>query len=315
MALDPVDPSKMLEDMSVGLAKGLTFDTIGAPVDIVSTLLTALGVPINPNQVGSSKWLKQKAGVNPESSSGMESFGNILSSMISPETLVKSLPLVAGAGAIKKHGSAASFDKFSLDKIGTGEGAQAYGHGIYLTDSEKVGQHYTTVAYEANKARLFDIENNIQVINAKLRSAQSVQRGKEAMSAEERSKLYSQKNTLSEELTKRKEVLGKNLYDVELPDSQLKFFLDLDKPLTKQTPQVQEKLSQFVPLSDKTGADFYKDLVAKSSPQEASRVLDLIGIKGNIYLDQMSRAKGQGTYNYVVFNPEILKIEKKRELK
>jgi hypothetical protein len=40
------------------------------------------------------------------------------------------------------HGSPHSFDRFSLDKIGTGEGAQAYGHGLYFAESEGVARQY-----------------------------------------------------------------------------------------------------------------------------------------------------------------------------
>lgn len=40
------------------------------------------------------------------------------------------------------HGSPHSFDRFSLDKIGTGEGAQAYGHGLYFAESEDVARSY-----------------------------------------------------------------------------------------------------------------------------------------------------------------------------
>jgi hypothetical protein len=40
------------------------------------------------------------------------------------------------------HGSPHSFDRFSLDKIGTGEGAQAYGHGLYFAESEDVARAY-----------------------------------------------------------------------------------------------------------------------------------------------------------------------------
>ena len=40
------------------------------------------------------------------------------------------------------HGSPHSFDKFSMDKIGTGEGAQAYGHGLYFADNEGVARSY-----------------------------------------------------------------------------------------------------------------------------------------------------------------------------
>jgi len=35
------------------------------------------------------------------------------------------------------HGSPHDFDKFSMQKIGTGEGAQAYGHGLYFAENPK----------------------------------------------------------------------------------------------------------------------------------------------------------------------------------
>jgi len=40
------------------------------------------------------------------------------------------------------HGSPHSFDKFSMDKIGTGEGAQAYGHGLYFAENENIAASY-----------------------------------------------------------------------------------------------------------------------------------------------------------------------------
>ena len=40
------------------------------------------------------------------------------------------------------HGSPHSFDKFDMSKIGTGEGAQAYGHGLYFADNEGVAKSY-----------------------------------------------------------------------------------------------------------------------------------------------------------------------------
>ena len=40
------------------------------------------------------------------------------------------------------HGSAADFDKFDIGKIGTGEGAQAYGHGLYFAEADLVGKEY-----------------------------------------------------------------------------------------------------------------------------------------------------------------------------
>jgi hypothetical protein len=40
------------------------------------------------------------------------------------------------------HGSPHDFDAFSMDKIGTGEGAQAYGHGLYFAENEGTAKSY-----------------------------------------------------------------------------------------------------------------------------------------------------------------------------
>jgi hypothetical protein len=43
---------------------------------------------------------------------------------------------------IAYHGSPHTFDRFDISKIGTGEGAQAYGHGLYFAESEDVANNY-----------------------------------------------------------------------------------------------------------------------------------------------------------------------------
>jgi hypothetical protein len=48
----------------------------------------------------------------------------------------------ATTGIRAYHGSPHDFDKFDMSKIGTGEGAQAYGHGLYFAESEPVAQGY-----------------------------------------------------------------------------------------------------------------------------------------------------------------------------
>ena len=45
-------------------------------------------------------------------------------------------------GIIAFHGSGADFDRFRLDKIGTGEGNQAFGYGLYFTESEDIAKFY-----------------------------------------------------------------------------------------------------------------------------------------------------------------------------
>ena len=46
------------------------------------------------------------------------------------------------SGIIAFHGSGADFDEFKLDKIGSGEGAQVYGYGLYFTEKESIAKYY-----------------------------------------------------------------------------------------------------------------------------------------------------------------------------
>jgi hypothetical protein len=50
--------------------------------------------------------------------------------------------LVQPEGIRAYHGSPHDFDRFDLNKIGTGEGAQAYGHGLYFAENEGVARSY-----------------------------------------------------------------------------------------------------------------------------------------------------------------------------
>jgi hypothetical protein len=51
-------------------------------------------------------------------------------------------PTDTDSGIIAFHGSGADFDQFRMDKIGTGEGNQAFGYGLYFTDSEDIAKFY-----------------------------------------------------------------------------------------------------------------------------------------------------------------------------
>jgi hypothetical protein len=57
------------------------------------------------------------------------------------------------------HGSPHKFDKFSMDNIGTGEGAQAYGHGLYFADSEDVAKGYREGLTKGNDNSTFYIND------------------------------------------------------------------------------------------------------------------------------------------------------------
>jgi hypothetical protein len=50
--------------------------------------------------------------------------------------------LEAVRGIRAYHGSPHKFDRFDMSKIGTGEGAQAYGSGLYLAEAEPVAKKY-----------------------------------------------------------------------------------------------------------------------------------------------------------------------------
>jgi len=64
---------------------------------------------------------------------------------LSPEEMVNAGLNIAGVAPIAHtvyHGSPHKFNKFDMSKIGTGEGAQAYGHGLYFAEAPKVADEY-----------------------------------------------------------------------------------------------------------------------------------------------------------------------------
>lgn len=63
-----------------------------------------------------------------------------MQSQIEPRQVV--VPTEERPGIIAFHGSGADFDRFELSKIGTGERAQAFGRGLYFTDSEDIAEFY-----------------------------------------------------------------------------------------------------------------------------------------------------------------------------
>ncbi len=64
-----------------------------------------------------------------------------------------------GAKRIKAyHGSPHDFDKFSTENIGTGEGAQAYGHGLYFAEREGTAEAYKTSG--KTKGSMYEVNIN-----------------------------------------------------------------------------------------------------------------------------------------------------------
>jgi hypothetical protein len=61
------------------------------------------------------------------------------------------------SGAIRAwHGSPHDFDRFSMDKIGGGEGVQAEGYGLYFAENPQVAQRYRDRVRDA-EGRLYEV--------------------------------------------------------------------------------------------------------------------------------------------------------------
>lgn len=54
----------------------------------------------------------------------------------------RAMPTAEKTGIRAYHGSPHDFDRFDLSKIGTGEGAQSYGHGLYFAENEGTARSY-----------------------------------------------------------------------------------------------------------------------------------------------------------------------------
>jgi hypothetical protein len=227
----------------------------------------------------------------------------------------------APAGITVYHGSPHVFDKFDSSKIGTGEGAQAYGHGIYTAESPDVAARYraTLTNFRPDHIERSLVDKGVSPDVANTYAQYAASTGGAKASFEEFAKQASEtapspyieqfRSRVRAELPKVKAALGDvggALYKVDLPDSAVAKMLDWDKPLSQQAPEVQaaaQNLPAFARNAD-TGADFYKMLAGTSvGPRysEAATMLQQQGIPGIRYLDGGSRADGAGTSNFVVF--------------
>jgi hypothetical protein len=59
-----------------------------------------------------------------------------------PPALAVGAAMKAPRGIRAFHGSPYDFERFDISKIGTGEGAQVYGHGLYFAENPKVARDY-----------------------------------------------------------------------------------------------------------------------------------------------------------------------------
>jgi len=158
------------------------------------------------------------------------------------------------------HGSPHDFDRFDMSKIGTGEGAQAYGHGLYFAENEGVAKGYRDTLKPGKGMGPEDTASRVLDLHGGDRDAaiatirQSIDRANANNAPyEEVQKLMQAKNILN---TSPEKATGR-MYEVSInadPDA----FLDWDKPLSEQPEAVRKALKQ---LDIATGNMSAKDRV------------------------------------------------------
>jgi hypothetical protein len=159
--------------------------------------------------------------------------------------------------------------EFDASKIGTGEGAQAYGHGIYYAENPDVAKGYR----KAMSGRTYEnIESNEILDSDSLfrnarKSVQETTGLQEFSAGYVTSKVltwmdegndvndFLKKNVVSDELKPAFETAIQSLkntrerssvYKADLPDEMIDRMLEWDKPLSEQAPNIQKAVSRYI---------------------------------------------------------------------
>jgi hypothetical protein len=241
------------------------------------------------------------------------------------------------------HGSPHDFDEFKLDRIGTGEGAQAYGHGLYFAESPGVAKHYQEVLGQKQNpyaaSSLKDISDTVDWIKGGKtgpKPAKADQHIDDAVSdfASDYINGPIQNPTdaqIAEHLAGTLAPRGR-LYRTEL-DVEPEDLLDWDLPLSQQSEKIRkglagtvDKMAEVPPgrlpwmdpedWGNTSGSELLGNMRdwmmqhrgAGHADTELSQKLREAGIPGIRYLDQGSRGGGEGTRNFVIFDDKLVKI-------
>ena len=226
------------------------------------------------------------------------------------------------------HGSPHKFDKFDASKIGTGEGNQSYGHGLYLAESPgvagsyqaKLGKYYDEMQTPSGAMPLEDAIEKYHPDGSAV--AKVVTKFRKKLDVDSFNSLVDDlwmpeiRSGLEKEQWDTFRPTAGNLYKVDLPDEQIAKMLDWDKPLSEQPNAVKalRSIADKVPgLSDalqpfelgSTTGRTVNDYISRAlSPEDAARLFKDAGIPGIKYLDATSRGAGTGTRNFVTFPGE-----------
>ena len=238
------------------------------------------------------------------------------------------------AGMNVYHGSPHIFNKFRMDKMGTGEGAQAYGHGLYLAENPNVAKEYqkkfaNTQSFDREALReYFKPGNIVGGYGGKDRVVKFNEwDGKpphtfggwsvDVKSVKKKGEDWIDSGLLRNHGTPPdpkdyEKVTGKKaayLYKVDLPDKQIKNMLDWDAPLSKQ-PEVfrnwVNKKNDMIKHADNPDFEMHQLLRSQNAPEELRK----LGFPGIKYFDQGSRGGATRTGDPAIEN-ELMVLKNK----
>ena len=160
-------------------------------------------------------------------------------------------------GIVAYHGSPHSFDQFDTSKIGTGEGAQAYGQGLYFAENEGVARSYKeglSPRVGPDHFALMDaLEQNAGLGMPEIRGIATAQNPRAAAgeyldylnrAAPSNPALATARDALTAYLPNIPEqrlAPAGSMYQVNI-GADPAHFLDWDKPFSQQSPHVQDTL-------------------------------------------------------------------------
>jgi hypothetical protein len=237
-----------------------------------------------------------------------------------------------GAQVIAEH----PLGRFDMSKLGTGEGAQAYGQGLYFAESEDLARGYRdqlTKPRVQRAQRLLSNSGNdvdLAIENAKkeIDRLRSLDLTPETGSSKRESLISLQEEKIAE-LTKLKntgQMSKGSMYEVNI-DADPDELIDWDELIDEQPKKVMDKLqsADWWPYAEEgiydiagargenpTGADLVRWL-EQDGQDYAAEALEDLGIKGVKYADAFTRhkPKDKRSNNYVIFDPRIIEISKK----
>ena len=263
----------------------------------------------------------------PRAQQAVENSFNVAGTVAGGSSVVPKPDDALNMGIKAFHGSPHDFDRFSLDKIGTGEGAQAYGHGLYFAENEGIARSYRDGLSAAKRPVWPDDPAVAEKIKSNTARANYLADQQQYASSQSEWDSISDKLAAIED--ENRSLLGTkgHMYEVEI-NADPNDFLDWDKPLSEQpgflksltnydpdyNVDYEERLGRafqsLQPVSEPLGQDFYAEL-ARGNKKGAATMLKSLGVPGIKYLDAGSRGAGDGTRNYVVFDDNLINIIRK----